>query len=108
MFLEFFEKLPRWLIVVIGMSLVGVIGAVDYLTGDYSVLVFYALPVFFVTWFVSLWWGTFICVLAGVVRFTADLPLLETESLHVWNSIQDMMFLLIVAVLIAALHRALE
>jgi hypothetical protein len=108
MFLEFFEKLPRWLIMLIGVSLVALIGVVDYLTGDYSVLVFYALPVFFVTWFARIWSGTFICILAGVVRFAADLPLLETEILHVWNSIQDMMFLLIVAVLIAALHRALE
>ncbi len=108
MFMEFFEKLPRWLIMVAGVALVGSIGVVDYLTGDYSILVFYALPVFFVTWFARLWSGTLICALVGIARFLADLPLLESESLHVWNSIQDMMFLLIVAMLIASLHRALE
>lgn len=108
MVMEFFEKLPRWLVVVIGVSLVGVIGFIDYRTGDYSVLVFYALPVFFVTWFAGLWSGTLLCLLAGAARLSADLSLAEIESHHAWNALQDMVFLLIIAVLIASLHKALE
>ncbi|MBT0654306.1 hypothetical protein [Geomobilimonas luticola] len=108
MVMEFFEKLPRWVIVTSGVFLIGVIGAVDYLTGDYSVLVFYALPIFLVTWFARLWPGIALCFLAGVARFSADLSLTESGSHHIWNAVQDMMFLLIVAVLIAFLHRALE
>ena len=108
MFMEFLEKLPKWFIVLIGMGMVAGVGYIDYLTGDYSVFVFYALPVFLVAWFAGLKPAVFICLLAGVARFAADQSLGSVERLYIWNAGQDMFFLIIVAVLIAYLHKVLE
>ena len=108
MLMESLEKLPKWSIVLIGMLLVLAVGYIDYRTGDYSVFVFYALPVFMVAWFAGLKPGMFISLLAGLARFSADQSLGSLERLYVWNAGQDMFFLIIVAVLIAYLHKVLE
>ena len=108
MLMESFEKLPKWSIVLIGMLLVLAVGYVDYITGDYSVFVFYALPVFLVAWFAGLKSGMFISLLAGLARFSADQSLGSSEPLYAWNASQDMFFLIIVAALIAYLHKVLE
>ena len=108
MLMESFEKLPKWSIVLIGMLLVLAVGYIDYITGDYSVFVLYALPVFMVAWFAGLKPAMFISLLAGLARFSADQSLGSLERLYAWNAGQDMFFLMIVAVLIAYLHKVLE
>lgn len=108
MVMDILEKMPKWVIVATSVVLVALIGFIDYLSGDYSVLVFYALPVFLVAWFAGLWRSVFICFLVGATRFAADQAVLETEMVHAWNAGQDMVFLLVVAVLMVSLHKALE
>lgn len=106
--LKIAEKQPRWLVVAIGLILVTLIGVVDYLTGDYSLLVFYLIPIFLVAWFAGRWWGGLIALFSGTTRFVADYTVYTNVRLLMWNAIEEMIFLMIVAFLIALLRKALD
>ena len=104
----FMQKQPKWLITIIGLILVALIGYIDYLTGDYSILVFYVLPVSFVSWFSGRWHGLVTAFAGGVSRFASDASL-DINPRHLyWNTFEDTCFLIIVAFLIALLRKALE
>jgi hypothetical protein len=102
------EKQSRWLAVAIGLVLVGLIGVIDYLTGDYSLLVFYLIPISLAAWFAGRWWGGFIALASGTARFVADYTAYTNVRLLTWNAVEEMIFLMIVAYLIALLRKALD
>lgn len=68
------QNQPQWLVVITAFLLVGVIGWCDYQTGwEYSLLVFYALPIVYVGWLTNsqlgfmfalicaaTWWGVYL------------------------------------------------
>ncbi len=100
-----FRKLPPWLIMLIGFIMVVLLGYVDYLTGDYSLLIFYAVPVAIEAWLLGRWGALCICVAAGAARFVSDYFSYSDTGIRYWNSLQDMAFLLIVGLLIATVKK---
>jgi thiamine transporter ThiT len=106
-FIDYLDKQPKWLIFVIGLILVAILGYIDYLTGEYSLLLFYCIPIFLVSWYVGCWQGILIAVLSGTVRFITDSFFVPKLGLLYWNSIEDTLFLMIIAVIIFFLRRAL-
>lgn len=101
------DIIPRPLVPLIGVVLVLVVGYIDYVTGDYSILIFYLVPVSFVSWYHGRGAGITIVAFSGVARFISDYSLYADVFLHYWNSIQDMLFLLVVALLVSFLQREL-
>ena len=99
--------MPRWMVPIIGILLIVLIGYIDYVTGDYSILVFYLLPVAFVCWYHGRGGGILMAVASGIARFASDVFLYKDALLHYWNSVQDMIFLLVVSVLVSFLHKEL-
>lgn len=89
-----------------------ILGWLDIITGDYSLIVFYLLPVSIAAWFVSKWCGLLFCMLAIVVRIFTDewsRPFLFTHSiLHYWNELIEFLFLIIMSLLCSALKQNLE
>jgi hypothetical protein len=104
----FLESRPKWLKLLIGFIMVVFIGYLDFLTGDYSLLVFYLLPVSLVSWFVGPTRGALIATACGIARLSADYPQFTNKRLLYWNAFEDMIFLVIVAFLISLLRRAFE
>ncbi len=102
------DIIPRRLVPVIGFVAVLLVGYIDYVTGDYSILIFYLVPVSFVSWYHSRGAGIAIVAASGVARFVSDYTLYANVFLHYWNSIQDMLFLLVVALLVSFLRQELE
>ncbi|MEI6704374.1 MAG: diguanylate cyclase [Deltaproteobacteria bacterium] len=88
------------------------LGWLDVVTGDYSLIIFYLIPVSLSAWFVSSRQGIFFCVLAIAVRIIADrfsTSLYFSHSmLHYWNVLIEFLFLLIMSVLFSALKKNLE
>lgn len=99
--------LPQWLIVVVGILLVIVIGVTDYLTGDYSILIFYLVPIGLVSWYTSRGLGSSMALASGVARFCSDYSGYTVTSRMYWNCLEETLFLLIVAVLISIIKRQL-
>jgi diguanylate cyclase (GGDEF)-like protein len=101
-------------ITVISASLIllALLGWFDYLTGDYSMIVFYLIPVSLVAWFVNWPSGLLFCLLALVTRFISDEASssfsLNNAALHYWNLFIEFLFLTIMALLFSALRKNLD
>ena len=104
----FIHKQPKWLVTLFGLLLVALIGYIDYATGDYSILIFYLLPVSLVSWFSGRWFAALVALAGGMARFFSDYSLAMNPRHLYWNSFEDTLFLVIVAFLIALLRKALE
>jgi diguanylate cyclase (GGDEF)-like protein len=88
------------------------LGWIDYVTGDYSLIIFYLIPVSITAWFVNKRCGVLFCLFAVVVRIVADdgsTTLHFTHSaLHYWNELIEFLFLIIMSVLFSALKTNLD
>ena len=98
------DILPPWVVFLVGLLLVAGVGYVDFVTGDYSLLVFYLIPVSFVSWYGGRWSGAAVAVASGAARFISDYSLYSDLFLHYWNTVQDLLFFLLAAVLVSVLR----
>ena len=103
-----FKGLPTWLAVIIEIALVTLIGYIDYLTGDYSILIFYAIPIGLAAWTHGDLGAVSMASVAGCARYLSDYNSYTSGKIRYWNSIQDMLFLLILGLLVSAIKRMLE
>ncbi|MBJ6724458.1 hypothetical protein [Geomesophilobacter sediminis] len=103
-----FQHVPAWILIPIALLMVGGIGYVDYITGDYSMLIFYAIPISIVAWVVGDWGVTLVSAAAGGARYFSDYFSYADNNLRYWNTIEDFLFLLIVGLLISNIRRILE
>jgi diguanylate cyclase (GGDEF)-like protein len=101
-------------VTVISLSMItlALLGWIDYLTGDYSLIVFYLIPVSIAAWFVNRTSGVLFCLLALVTRFSVNEAhtsfALKNTSLHYWNECIELLFLLIMSLLFSALRKNLD
>ena len=102
------KRTPAWLSVFIGLLLVGGIGYVDYLTGDYSMLIFYTIPIAMVAWILGDRGAIIISVAAGCARYISDYHTYSSSNIRMWNSMEDTLFLLILGLLISAVKRLID
>lgn len=109
--LSHIEKLPRSLIPVFCLFIVFFLGALDYLTGDLSLIVFYIVPIYIAVWTVGRSAGLFIAIFSGIEIFVTDrlitVGAVPLFSVRTWNSIMDTVLLVIVCYVIAAQRREL-
>lgn len=87
-----------------------VLGFVDYFTGDYSLVIFYLIPITVSAWFCDRWSGVGVAVCSGATRVVSDYSLHGASmrsTLHYWNFSVEVIFFLIVASLVATLKKAL-
>jgi len=103
-----FKKLPGWLSFLIEVLLVALIGYVDYLTGDYSILMFYAIPIGLAAWSMGDWGAVVMAAASGYARYISDDHSYSSSKVIYWNTAEDILFLLIVGLLISAVKRLLE
>lgn len=89
-----------------------ILGWLDVITGDYSLIVFYLIPVSLAAWFVSKRCGLLFCLLTVVVRVIADEwfhSFTFTRSvMNYWNVFIELLFLIIMTLLFSALKKNLE
>lgn len=88
------------------------LGWLDLITGDYSLIVFYLIPVSLAAWFVSKRFGVLFCVLAVAVRIVVEEHstsfVFSHSTLHYWNELIEFLFLMIMSLLFSALKKNLE
>jgi diguanylate cyclase (GGDEF)-like protein len=109
---DLFSSRSSVTVISVSLFLLVLLGWIDYLTGDYSLIVFYLIPVSLVAWFVNRPCGMFFCLLALVTRFAANEAhtsfALQNTSLHYWNECIELLFLLIMSLLFSALRKNLD
>jgi hypothetical protein len=101
--------LPKWFWVAADLLLVFLLGVIDYLTRDYSLIIYYMIPVALGSWFTGAGFGIAVAIVSGVVRFCADYATYtEFSIVNYLNVAQDTIFLLIIAFITANLRTRLE
>lgn len=108
-----FEKLRKpFFYVIIGFTLIGIIGAIDFLTGyELSLSVFYVIPIFLVTWFTGRTLGLLTSLVSAVVWFAADIIAAHPYShalIPVWNSFIRLTFFVVITYLFSSLKSSTE
>jgi hypothetical protein len=102
-------RLPKWFWAVAAMLLVFLLGIIDYETGDYSIIVFYMIPVVLGTWFTGVRFGMAVAVTSGFVRLYADYATYTVfSSANYIDVAEDALFLLMIAGLTAILCKMLK
>ncbi|MBL0224012.1 MAG: GGDEF domain-containing protein [Geobacteraceae bacterium] len=109
---DLFSSRSSVTVIFISLTLLALLGGLDYLTGDYSLIVFYLIPVSLAAWFVSRSCGILFCLLALMTRFTVNEATTSfsarSTSLHYWNECIELLFLLIMSLLFSALRKNLD
>lgn len=109
---DYLDKIPKTVIPVIGVLLVMLLGAIDYLTGyEISFSIFYLLPVAFISWFGKRSHAVIISILSAATWLWADLTSGHTYShlaIPVWNSIMRLGFFLMAAFSLSMIKKLLE
>jgi diguanylate cyclase (GGDEF)-like protein len=99
-------------VITFNVAILLLLGWIDFVTGDYSLIIFYLIPVSLTAWFVSQGCGVFFCLLAVAVRIVVEESSISFNfshsTLHYWNEIIELLFLLIMSVLFSALKKNLE
>jgi len=108
---NFFSSRSAATIYAIGLVLLLMLGWLDYVTGDYSLIIFYLIPITLVTWFVGKGSGLLFCLLSLITRLIADEATtgfaFKFSMLHYWNVFVEFVFLLIMTLLFSALKKSL-
>jgi len=96
---------------VIGLLLVVLLGAVDYLSGpEISFSIFYLFPIYLVTWYAGRWPGVVISLASGLAWYLADRldgHVYSSPPIPYWNASVRVGFFLITAYLLSELRRRL-
>ena len=110
--INLFSTQSRITLVALSIVTLFCLGYLDYVTGDYSLIVFYLFPVSLVAWFVSRSYGLLFCFLTLITRVTADgasgLLSEKIARLHYWNITVEFLFLLVMSLLFSALRSNLD
>jgi len=102
------KQLPRSVVILSAFLLVALIGCVDYLTGDYSLLIFYAVPIALAGWRLGRGHALLLALTAGGARLVSDYCSYAATRFRYWNSLQDMVFLILVGFLVSAVKTLLS
>jgi K+-sensing histidine kinase KdpD len=106
---SYWARLPKWFWVGVDLLLVLLLGIIDYMTGDYSLIIYYMIPVVLGSWFTGAGFGIAVAVISGLVRFCADYATYtDFTFINYLNVAQDAIFLLIIALITANLRTRLE
>ena len=106
--LDNISKLPVWITLCIELLLVVLIGYIDYITGDYSVLIFYGIPVCLAAWTTGDLGVIILTLISGLARYLSDYNSYTNNNLETWNTVEDILFLLIFGLVISAIRRTLD
>jgi diguanylate cyclase (GGDEF)-like protein len=105
------ERQPASRIVTLGCVMVAVLGTFDFLSGSFEFLIFYLVPVFFVTWFANKRSGVAVSSMSALIwlvddRITAQNP--QHVLMPLWNLFVSFGFLLFAVSVVTRLKSILQ
>ncbi len=97
--------------ILLGVILVGVMGLLDYATGEFPFALFYLVPICLITWFTDILTGimvSFACSLSWFFDKYTVTDKMKSATYPYWNAAVVFGFFIIVTIMLAALKKALE
>ncbi|MDD5772924.1 MAG: GGDEF domain-containing protein [bacterium] len=109
---EYIRKLPKVLIIILGILLVAFFGFIDYFTGyEISISIFYLIPISLIAWFAGNFSAAIISILSVIVWALSDLASAKYYShpvIPLWNSFILLGFFLIITFALTEIKSLLE
>ena len=106
------ENQNKSFLILVGVTLIGVIGGIDFLTGyEFSFSVFYVLPIALITWLTSNRVGLLASVASAIVWYGADEATGHPYThplIPIWNTLIRLAFFVIITLLLSAFKQALQ
>jgi diguanylate cyclase (GGDEF)-like protein len=105
------ERQSKLVIVILASVMLFVLGELDLVTGSFSFLIFYLIPVFYVTWFADRIWGILISVASGLVWFIDDLATSSSPQrtlMPFWSLFASVIFMIFVSYLVHRLKTTIS
>lgn len=101
------ERQSRLVRAILGFGLIGVMGAIDYVTGyELAFSVFYVAPVSLITWISGRWLGLLASLVSALVWLGADIAAGHPYSyplIPIWNTLIRFAFFAAITILLAVL-----
>lgn len=105
-------NLPKPLVITLGAIILVMVGVIDYLTGpNFSLSIFYLIPVLLVSWYAGRVPGiaiSFACALTWLIAGLLEKTYCEYPVVLYWNDLMELAFFLTVTILITALKSSLQ
>jgi len=96
----------------IGFSLIGLVGALEFLVGyEVEFSLFYLIPIAFISWFVGRSFGFIASIVSAGIWLLADVASGHTypnSFTPIWNTLVRLSFYVVVSLLLSSLRRALD
>lgn len=106
---EFFERRSRKTLFAWSLGLLVLIGGLDYVSGDYSFILFYLIPIFLAAWFVGNVAGITVCFGSFVSSLFANpyryvLRHYSHPSFYYWDLSLEFAYLVLMSLMFSALN----
>jgi diguanylate cyclase (GGDEF)-like protein len=109
---EFLEARKPWQLLGASVVITVLLGYIDNISGDYSFVLFYMIPIFATSWFVGKWRGLFICIVCAITNSLANSDnfrnLVNDPSNIYWDSALEFMYLLLLSLMFSTLKKRLD
>jgi diguanylate cyclase (GGDEF)-like protein len=106
------SKLSRLSISVLGLSLIMLVGCIDYVTGpEMAVSILYLLPIYLVTWFINKQYGMIASFISAIIWFFSDFMTKDIyfhPAVPYWNAIVMFGIFFILTHITSAVKTALD
>ena len=108
-FLASLEKRSKLFWIVVGFTLIGGVGILDFLSSyEFKFSLFYLIPISLVTWLTGRRLGIAASLASALVRLNSDIATGNSYSQQVINTLIGLSFFVIVTLLLSALRKALD
>jgi len=111
-FHAYLKKQSRSFTILIGFTLIGIIGICDFLTGyEIVFLLFYVIPISSLTWFIGRWIGIMASFISAIVWFWADMASGHPYTqplIPLLNSLLSLSFFVMITLLLSILRSTLD
>lgn len=104
------ESVPDYVKFVLCVLMSLLLGLLDYLTGDFSLLMFYLIPIGFASWFIGKRAGFFVSFLCAALLITDYLltPAFSSMTRTLWNAFMEGCFLVLTAFLLSKIRTVMQ
>jgi diguanylate cyclase (GGDEF)-like protein len=105
------ENQSKTTIILVSFVMLAVLGTLDLWTGSFSFLIFYLMPVFYVTWFADRKWGIIISGASGIVWFLDDMLSFSKPNqalMPYWDLLASVIFMVFVSFIAHMLKTSLK
>lgn len=111
-FQENFKKQSKFFHVMLGFTLIVLLGIIDLLSGyETSLSLFYAIPIALIAWYTSRQLGLVFSLVSALVLLCADTAsgyLYSSLFVEIWNTAIRFSFFVIIVLLLSALRKSME